>query len=84
MKTFKIVCDCPQMHLLVELSARKTNLLDLNTSGNLQTRFTNTGFREQLNSYDGDKDFNKLFTLILFTNPPLRQDMTQGQFLSGV
>ena len=47
------------MQLLVELSARKTYLSDFNTKGNLEAQITNTWFCEQLNSYNGDKDFNK-------------------------
>ena len=46
------------MQLVDEISAKKTCLLDFYTRGNLQTRITNNGFCEQLNSYNDDKDFN--------------------------
>ena len=51
MKVFKIICNCPQMQVLVILSARKTYLSDFNTQGNLQTKITNTVFCEQQNNW---------------------------------
>ena len=57
------------MQLLVEFSAGKNHFF-INTRGNLQTSFTNTGFCEPQNNND-NKDFNQLYVTNLSS---LRRD----------